>query len=145
MRAIRIVPLALLALGCSGGGGETAATGGGTQDLPAWYGRVSTQPGFPCDVEHVLRLSCRRCHWEPTENGAPFAMVEWSDVQEILRGTTPIYQAMKQMLDADLMPPQSAPLEPPVSALSAADKLVLSEWLGAGAPESDEVCDHDAP
>ena len=105
-----------------------------------WLGRRSPEPGFPCDVEAVLERSCRRCHWEPTENDAPFGMVHYEDVQA-QRSGKPTFVLMKQMVEADLMPPLDALVTPRVSPLEQEDKETLLTWLRAGAPRSVKRCE----
>lgn len=109
------------------------------ESLP-WLGRRSPEPGFPCDVEAVLERSCRRCHWDPTENDAPFGMVRYDDVQASRSGK-PIFVLMKQMVAADLMPPLDALVTPKVTPLDPKDKETLLAWLQADAPRSTERCD----
>lgn len=106
---------------------------------PPWATRASPDVGFPCEVERVLRLSCRRCHWDPQENDAPFSMARFEDVHRTRSGK-PIFSLMQQMLEADLMPPLDALATPSVSPLLPSDKEALLVWLKAGAPRSTEIC-----
>ncbi len=107
---------------------------------PPWADRKTPGSGFPCGVEEVLAASCRRCHWDPRENDAPFEMVRWEDTQKSRSGK-PIHVLMKHMVEADLMPPLNALVKPPVTPLSPEQKKTLLAWLGEGAPRSDEVCE----
>ncbi len=106
---------------------------------PAWAGRISVDSGFPCAVEQVLQQSCRRCHWEPQENEAPFALRTWDDTQA-MRSGKPIHVLMLQMVEADLMPPLDALVEPDVEPLTAEQKEILVRWLKQGAKKSTEKC-----
>jgi len=106
---------------------------------PPWAGRRVSGSGFPCAIEDVLASSCRRCHWDPRENDAPFSMVKWEDTQK-MRSGKPIHVLMRQMVGADLMPPLDLSVEPKVSPLSAAHKQTLLAWLDAGAKKSSETC-----
>ncbi len=106
---------------------------------PAWAGRISADSGFPCAVEQVLQQSCRRCHWEPQENEAPFALKTWDDTQA-MRSGKPIHVLMLQMVEADLMPPLDALVEPDVQPLTEEQKGVLVGWLKQGAKKSAEKC-----
>ena len=90
-------------------------------------------------MEEVLAASCRRCHWDPRENDAPFSLLRWQDTQKIRTGK-PIYLLMQQMVSTDLMPPLDALVEPAVTPLSVEHKQTLLNWLKAGAKESKEVC-----
>lgn len=86
-----------------------------------------------------MRLSCRRCHWEPQENDAPFGMVRFEDVHRTRSGK-PVFLLMQQMLEADLMPPLDALVSPSVTPLPPEAKEVLLTWLRAGAPRSLDRC-----
>jgi len=139
-------PLALLFLGpsgCEGEGGERESNEAALATTPvtaAWTNRHQSGTGFPCDVDEVLAQSCRRCHWEPTENDAPFSMAKFDDVQEERSGMK-VHQLMEQMVAADLMPPLDALVEPEVRPLTAAQKSTLLRWLRAGAPRSSASCE----
>lgn len=106
---------------------------------PPWADRVSPDGGFPCEVDKVLAVSCRRCHWEPRENEAPFALVRYDDIER-MRSGKPISKLMEQMVEADLMPPLDEPVEPKVTPLTLKQKETLLKWLADGAPRSDEKC-----
>lgn len=106
---------------------------------PPWANRVSPDGGFPCDVDEVLASSCRRCHWDPQENDAPFPLVKYEDTQQ-QRSGKPIFKLMEQMVAADLMPPLDEPVEPQVIPLTPEQKGTLLKWLGAGALRSEEKC-----
>lgn len=106
---------------------------------PSWADRVSPDSGFPCEVDKVLAASCRRCHWEPRENEAPFSLVKYEDIEK-MRSGKPISRLMAQMVAADLMPPLDEPVEPKVSPLMPEQKETLLKWLADGAPRSDAKC-----
>jgi hypothetical protein len=111
-----------------------------TEELPTWSNRSTKDSGFPCEVEKVLSASCRRCHWEPREHDAPFALVKWEDNRET-RATKPVFELMKKQISADLMPPVlEVVADPPVEALTPQQKKTLLDWLEAGAERSDEKC-----
>lgn len=105
----------------------------------AWLGRTSANSGLPCAVEGVLSQSCRRCHWDPQENDAPFPLRTWEDTRAVRSGKE-IHVLMMQMVDADLMPPLDALVEPKVEPLTAQQKTVLLDWLRQGAQKSSEKC-----
>lgn len=106
---------------------------------PPWANRLSPEGGFPCDVDQVLAASCRRCHWDPQENEAPFSLVKYEDIEK-LRSGKPISKLMAQMVEADLMPPLDEPLEPKVTPLTSEQKTILLKWLGGGAPKNTVKC-----
>lgn len=109
---------------------------------PTWSTRFSPGSGFPCEIERVLASSCRRCHWEPRENDAPFALVKWDDTRRERQGS-PIFVLMKKQVEAELMPPLDEPVEPPVTPLTVEQKKTLLGWLEQGAERArvDEVCE----
>jgi hypothetical protein len=107
---------------------------------PAWSNRTTSMSGFSCDVEEVLALTCRRCHWNPQENDAPFPLATWEDTQKERSGK-PIHILMAQMIEADLMPPTDLVLKPPVTRLTDDQKNVLLRVLKEGAKKSEETCD----
>ncbi len=115
------------------------------EPLPTWSTRISPGSGFPCEVERVLASSCRRCHWEPRENDAPFALVKWDDTRKERQGS-PIFVLMKKQVEAELMPPLDEPVEPPVTPLTSEQKTTLLRWLEQGAERAraDEVCEYPA-
>ncbi len=106
---------------------------------PPWADRKVGGSGFPCAVEEVLSTSCRRCHWEPQENDAPFPLVKWEDTQAVRSGK-PIFVLMKQMVAAELMPPLDALVDPDVEPLTPEHKQVMLAWLEDGAKKSEELC-----
>ncbi len=106
---------------------------------PPWADRKVAGSGFPCAIEDVLSTSCRRCHWDPQENDAPFPLKSWEDTQA-QRSGKPIFVLMKQMVAADLMPPLDALVSPKVESLSSEHKRAMLKWLEAGAKRADEVC-----
>lgn len=110
-----------------------------SQTPPPWAGRVSPDGGFPCEVDQILAVSCRRCHFDPQENDAPFALVKYEDIEK-MRSGKPISVLMAQMVEADLMPPLDEPVEPKVSPLTVEQKKTLLQWLGEGAKKSKEKC-----
>lgn len=104
-----------------------------------WADRTAKDSGFPCDVEKVLAQTCRRCHFDPPENDAPFSLAKWENTQEDLDGSL-IIDMMKDQISADLMPPLDAMVSPPVSPLTPAQKKTLLDWLEAGGSKSDQAC-----
>lgn len=106
---------------------QAGATGAG-EVLP-WAKRSGT--GFPCEVETVLAMSCRRCHWDPQEHDAPFAMKTWQNVQG-KRDGKPIYQLMKA--DARRRPHATHGCvgETPCSAPGSRAEIRLGTLAGGG-------------
>lgn len=111
-------------------------------ESPPWAVRTTQAAGFPCDVDRVLADVCRRCHWEPQEHDAPFAMTNWQDLQA-KRDGKPIFVLMQQMVEADLMPPTDALVKPRPEPLSAEQKSTLLAWLAQGATRATDTCKQD--
>ena len=122
----------LLQMACSEGGnhsGQNASSmgAGGADGSLGW-----------CDIEPILEAKCQRCHRDPPENGAPFALLDYDDTQ--VMGSVPRHQVMRSMVSAGFMPPVTAELSPPVEPLTCSEKTTLLSWLDAGAPAPSEAC-----
>ena len=109
---------------------------------PPWANRRVEGSGFPCELEEVLAGSCRRCHWEPQENDAPFPLKRWEDTRAE-RSDKPIHVLMGQMVSAELMPPLDATVSPKVDPLSPEQKEIILDWVEGGAKKSDAPCVRD--
>lgn len=94
-------------------------------------------PSF-CDVLPILQSKCQRCHQNPAQNGAPFALLTYADTQ--VAAPTPEkpqrkrYEQMRAAVESGVMPDRSQNLDPPVSDLTCEEKATLLAWLRAGAP-----------
>ena len=87
-----------------------------------------------CAARRVLEAKCWRCHTAPPQHGAPFPLVSYEDTQlENARGV-PRFSAIEKAVSDDFMPARFIMLEPPVAALSDAEKQTLLDWCAAGAP-----------
>ena len=118
------------AFGAAGAVGAAGAAGAAPQSGPDW-----------CAARAILRAKCQRCHSEPQENGAPFALLTYADTQAEDRAGTPRFEKMKAALESDYMPPQFLKLTPEVEPLLADERSTLLTWL-AGEPPLDSVdCD----
>lgn len=96
-----------------------------------------------CEAEAVLQAKCQRCHFgTPGANGAGFPLVTYQDTQADMAGT-PRWMKMRDVLEADFMPPKFLPdLMPPVQPLTASEKQTLLAWLEQGAlPIGGTECD----
>jgi hypothetical protein len=87
---------------------------------------------LPCDVDAVLGAVCQKCHASPPIEGAPISLVTYADTQapytsEPLYDGTATWKVIGDQLSAGLMP------QAPVT-ISAADRAVLLDWVGHGAP-----------
>ncbi len=109
---------------------ESAAgeAGGGPAPAPAF--------GW-CEAQPILAVKCGRCHAEPPENGAPFPLATYADVQRTDARGRPRYERMQSAIETSFMPATFVKLEPPVEPLTDAEREVLLAWLVAGAPEGE--------
>ena len=95
---------------------------------------------LPCDVAEVLKNKCQRCHLDPTENGAPFPLVSYSDTQADFFGNI-VVDRVKSAIETDFMPATFIMLDPPVETLTADEKKVVLDWIAAGAEPVDASCE----
>jgi len=122
-----------------GGASEGAVTGpdeaqGGASPV------TSVEPDW-CAARVVIQAKCQRCHGEPTENGAPFALVTYADTQVTDRKGVPRYERMKAAVESAYMPPQFLELSPAVQPLTASESDTLITWLSAQPPLDSRSCD----
>ncbi|HEX6274157.1 MAG TPA: hypothetical protein VFZ53_14010 [Polyangiaceae bacterium] len=92
-------------------------------------GGVPATPIRFCQAERVLRESCQRCHQDPPVHGAPFALVTYADTQQPFFGEQLRWERMREVVEADIMPPLRTRLDPPVEPLSCEQKATLLGWL----------------
>jgi uncharacterized membrane protein len=109
------------------------------------------QPGSFCDAFAVIQAKCVRCHSDPPQHGAPFALTDYAATQEPApTSKDPERTRADRMLSAvasDFMPDTALALEPPVEALTCEEKATLLAWLDAGAPApaSEADCGRSKP
>lgn len=90
-----------------------------------------------CSVERVLQNKCQRCHADPPEHGAPFALLSYDDTQALDHRGSPRYLAMQEAVANGTMPATFLKLNPPVAPLEDTEKQLLLDWCSADAPYSD--------
>jgi uncharacterized membrane protein len=112
------------------GAGAVGAAGAAPQSGPDW-----------CAARTILRAKCQRCHSEPQENGAPFALLTYADTQVEDRAGRPRFEKMKAALESDYMPPQFLKLTPEVEPLLADERSTLLTWLAGEPPLDSADCD----
>lgn len=102
-------------------------------------GMMST--GLPCDVLDVLRRECHECHGDPPAFGAPMPLVDYTDlaVPAVSEPARPVHELVAERLVDEARP------MPPGAAIDDADRQVLLDWIGAGAPEDPTSQCGDAP
>jgi len=93
-----------------------------------------------CAAEVVLQHKCQRCHRDPPQNGAPFALLTYPDTQVIDNKGKPRFQLMSEAVTSNYMPAQFLKLDPPVEPLTADERSLLLGWLNQGAPLGDGAC-----
>lgn len=123
----------------SGGGASTAgAAGSGTPPTgsggatPTAGGASASDDGLPCAVRTLLRDHCSMCHAATPNFGAAFSLVTAADVR------THGPQVLQRIADDQKPMPQ-----PPNPRLTAEQRSVLEQYIGAGAPIS--TCTETAP
>ena len=109
--------IALLFTGCSSTSSASGTTNVRSQPL------ASDADTIPCAPRAVLVAVCQQCHTRPPRNGAPFALVNRSDIVS----DDAIRLDMIAQLESEHMP------LPPVT-IEDTDRAVLLEWLEGGAP-----------
>lgn len=90
---------------------------------------------IPCAPRHVLQTICQRCHTRPMKNGAPFPLINRSDIVVHSYGGVAVRELMIEEVTSGRMP-----LSP--VTIGADEKATLLAWLHAGAPaEPNVTCD----
>jgi hypothetical protein len=115
--------LALALFACDGGSKDPDGGAPPTNGDVTW-----------CQALGVLEDSCQRCHQEPPQNGAPFALMTYADTQAPYYTTDfAVWEKMGAAVAADFMPATFIELDPPVEPLSCEQKTTLLTWLEQGA------------
>ena len=123
----------------SGAGGTSGAGGGdgGVEGGPnLCVGMDPPATGdYPCPVFDVINRRCRPCHQNPPQQGAPFTLMSFEDIQKPYPDmpTRKIYQQMTVQTRAGAIPrmPQGADF---TDQALLADLKVLQDWLDMCAP-----------
>ncbi|HEX6272778.1 MAG TPA: hypothetical protein VFZ53_07060 [Polyangiaceae bacterium] len=120
--------------GASGAGStaNSGGTSGAATDGGSGAGSPESGPTW-CEASAVLERKCQRCHHEPPENGAPFALVTYDDTQMLDRRGVPRYERMLEAIESGFMPATFIELAPSVEPLEGTEKALLVEWLSRGA------------
>jgi len=110
--------------------GET----GGAPQIDGGEPLGRTDPVPWCDVFAVLACKCQRCHTEPQENGAPFALLTYEDTQAPIGTSSQRWQRMRSAVALNFMPPTFFDdLMPPVEMLTDFEKATIIGWADQGA------------
>jgi hypothetical protein len=132
--AIAVLSVAALFGACSEDGGQTPGPDAGKDAVDELRQDANE---IPCGPRIVLQSICQQCHTRPTRNGAPFSLVNRSDILAATRGSV-IRQLMIEQLEARRMP---------LSPVTITDdqRNTLLGWLKEGAPAvSPQDCPSDA-
>jgi hypothetical protein len=90
-----------------------------------------------------------RCHSDPPQHGAPFALDDYAATQVPIRDGKAIRaDRMREVIESGYMPLVSLRLDPPVQALGCEEKTTLLYWIDQGAeppPDADPDCEHVKP
>jgi hypothetical protein len=96
----------------------------GTQD--AAPGTRDDADEIPCEPRRVLQTVCQQCHSQPPTRGAPFPLVNRSDVLVVRSGVV-VGKLMIEQLEAGRMPLSPVTIE-------EGQKATLLAWLRQGGP-----------
>jgi hypothetical protein len=134
------VAIGLLTVACGSSDPEVERRGGPLPPDPESNGGTGAVGGAVtwCAARAVLAAKCQRCHRDPTENGAPMALLTYEDTQAPWSSTQKVHDAMEKTVASDFMPyvelnePPTS-LTPKVEPLTASEKTTLLGWLEQGA------------
>jgi hypothetical protein len=84
---------------------------------------------IPCEPRRVLETVCQQCHTRPMQNGAPFPLVNLSDILAE-RSDSVVLELMIAQLESGRMPLSPVTIED-------GDREILLSWLRSGAPSVD--------
>jgi hypothetical protein len=141
-------------IGCNGAGGPSPTPDGSVPTHIPDGGMAScadagTGTFFPCDVERVIAVKCRRCHDHPAVLAgclaqkscyqAPFPLVTWSDTRRAL-GDKRVVDYLAGVIERDEMPFKTESIQPPVEPLTADEKSTILAWARACAPAAAMGC-----
>jgi hypothetical protein len=127
-----------------GGGGQTSSAGGrpavgagqggaaAGSGASGSLGGTNGADGLPCDVKRIIQDNCSTtCHGSTRKFGAPMSLVSASDFHVPGKETT---ESVGQLVLARINDTQEPMPPAPNELLSAADRLVLENWIESGAP-----------
>lgn len=77
------------------------------------------------DIEPIMSAACVACHSSPPINGAPFPLINFSQVRQIANG---VFNRMN-------LPNGSPGVMPPSGRLPQATIDLVEQWIDAGTPE----------
>ena len=110
---------------------------------------TQAEAGDFCDAFAIIEKKCVRCHSDPPQHGAPFALDSYDATQIPIRDGKAIRaDRMREVIDTGYMPLVSLKLDPPVQALSCEEKATILHWIDEGAeppPDDDPDCDVAKP
>ena len=121
------------------------------EDSLAAAGHAEKKGGY-CDARAVIQNKCVRCHSDPPQNAAPFALDTYASTQEPSpsRDNPDRIRAdrMLRAVESGFMPYTALSLDPPVEPLTCEEKTTLLAWLRDGAPPpegGEEACAERTP
>ncbi|WP_437926071.1 peptidylglycine alpha-amidating monooxygenase [Sorangium sp. So ce291] len=122
---------ALVVVACSDAEeGSSGSSGSGPENGNA--------EALPCDVDKILSTKCQTCHGASPKFGAPFPLVDRSDLvaPAVSDPNKKVYElvAARARDTARPMPP------PPTERLTAAELAVFDQWVAAGMPAGKDTC-----
>ncbi len=95
--------------------------------------------GLPCVIEELLDANCRGCHGPDPQFGAPMSLVTRDDLlaPAPTDDSMTVYEMMQVRVSSDIAPMPPPPNEP----LSPAELTALDDWIAAGTPGNEDICD----
>jgi hypothetical protein len=128
MRLNAFLPFLVLPLGLYGAcstGDVVKAPDAGLVDVVTQDARADENE-IPCEPRLVLQTICQQCHTKPMKNGAPFPLINRSDI------FAPRFGSVVRLMMIEQLESGRMPLSP--VTITAEDKETLLTWLKSGAP-----------
>ncbi|HKQ69925.1 MAG TPA: hypothetical protein VJT73_11330 [Polyangiaceae bacterium] len=107
--------------------GMMACSGSSTPDVADVVPIHEGSDRIPCEPRSILQGVCQKCHTQPLLNGAPFPLIDRSDIVRIQKDGVEVRAAMIAQLETGRMP-----LTP--ETIDDVSRGQLLNWLRAGAP-----------
>jgi hypothetical protein len=110
-----------------------ATPGAGAAATPGASPQPADEVTYHRDIRPILERSCIGCHWASADAPAPFAFMDWLEVE-------PMKEAVVEAATSGRMPPVFGdPCRKPLSGgpLSASERSAFGAWRQDGFPEGD--------
>lgn len=121
-----VMILSSVSMACSSDNGGSGGAGDASADS-AVEPEAEDADTIPCAPRAVLQTVCQTCHARPPRNGAPFPLVNRSNIVKRASDGRPLSEHMIEQVEARRMP--LAPV-----TIDDGSRAILLDWLRAGAP-----------